>query len=89
MQLALERRKMATSARLSDALGWGQELRLRRKAKGLTQDQVGHKLGTSPANISRLENGKLYNSDLVARYAALLDMRAVLILEDATVKDNK
>ena len=49
----------------------GNELRLARKAKGLTISQAGKVASLNPSTISRIENGKLEDVQLVRHLDAL------------------
>jgi DNA-binding XRE family transcriptional regulator len=54
------------------------ELISARIAKGLTQDEIAQKIGTSKSNISRLEslnNTYMPNISTLIKYAKALDMR--------------
>ncbi|WP_412973478.1 helix-turn-helix domain-containing protein [Niallia circulans] len=55
----------------------GQALRLERKRLGLTLNQIGKILGTSPSRISNLENGNgvMLANHLIASYKLVLDMK--------------
>lgn len=57
-------------------------LQMLRKARGMTQEQVGILAGMSKSQISRMENGKLGSPSSVARVLDALGYRAVVHYED-------
>ena len=59
------------------------ELVAARIAKGLTQDEIARKIGTSKSNISRLEslnNSYMPNLSTLMKYAEALGMRLDIVL---------
>ncbi|PAD25238.1 hypothetical protein CHH62_13130 [Niallia circulans] len=66
-----------TNKRIKKWLIVGQALRLERKRLGLTLNQIGKILGTSPSRISNLENGNgvMLANHLIASYKLVLDMK--------------
>lgn len=62
------------------ARGIAKELRAARKAKGLTQAELGAKMGLPQSHISQIESGK---TDL--RLSSLLEMARLLDLEPILV----
>lgn len=58
------------------------ELKKMRRARGMTQDQVGILAGMSKSQISRMENGKLGSPATFARVLDALGYKAVVHYED-------
>ena len=58
------------------------DLRKMRKARGMTQEQVGILAGMSKSQISRMENGKLGSPSTYARVLDALGYKAVVHYED-------
>ena len=53
-----------------------------RKARGMTQEQVGYLTRMSKSQISRMENGKLGSPATYERVLDALGYRAVITVED-------
>ena len=53
-----------------------------RKARGMTQEQVGILAGMSKSQISRMENGKLGSPATYERVLRALGYKAVILIED-------
>lgn len=58
----------------------GEAIKLARKQKKLTQEQLGIKVGVQKTQISKVENGKLMSLPLLSRLLRALDIRASLDL---------
>jgi DNA-binding XRE family transcriptional regulator len=58
----------AVTAMLDDARGW--RLAEMRKRRGLTQEQVGVRMGVSVARVSQIESGDVSTQDVLSRFVA-------------------
>ena len=59
-----------------------------RKARGMTQEQVGILAGMSKSQVSRMENGKLGSPATYSRVLDALGYKAVIRFEDVRGGDN-
>ena len=66
----------------------GELLHLRRKSKGLTQDEVGAIIGVQKAMVSKVENGLCVNFNTISRIAEALEVEPMVELKPMT-KANK
>lgn len=58
----------------------GKVLALKRKERGLTQSDVGKRIKMQKSMVSKIENGRCLNFDIINRYAESLDMEPVVEL---------
>jgi transcriptional regulator with XRE-family HTH domain len=65
----------------------GRRLAALRRARGLTQRQVAERMKITKARVSHIEQGKVANQEVVARYAAALGGRLhqAIYFEDGAV----
>lgn len=66
----------------------GELLTLRRKSKGLTQDEVGRMVGVQKAMISKVENGLSANLNTIGRIAKALEVEPVVELKSTKQVDK-
>lgn len=66
----------------------GELLRLRRKSKGLTQDEVGAMIGVQKAMVSKVENGLCINFNTIHRIADALEVEPVVELKPKKKADK-
>lgn len=66
----------------------GKLLTLRRKNKGLTQDEVGAMVGIQKAMVSKVENGFCINFNTINRIAKALDVEAMVELKPIKKTDK-
>ena len=59
------------------------DIKAARKARGMTQEQVGILAGMSKSQVSRMENGSLGSPETYERVLAAMGYRVVVSLEDA------
>ena len=59
------------------------DIRAARKARGMTQEQVGILAGMSKSQVSRMENGSLGSPETYERVLSAMGYRIVVSLEDA------
>ena len=58
------------------------DIKAARKARGMTQEQVGILAGMSKSQVSRMENGTLGSPETYERVLAAMGFRMVITLED-------
>ena len=63
------------------------DIKAARRARGMTQEQVGILAGMSKSQLSRMENGHLGSPETYARILSALGYRAVVSLEDVRGED--
>ena len=66
----------------------GELLCLRRKSKGLTQDEVGAMIGVQKAMVSKVENGSCVNFNTISRIADALEVEPVVELKPMKKADK-
>ncbi len=66
----------------------GKLLSLRRKNKGLTQDEVGSMIGVQKAMVSKVENGLSVNFNTINRIAEALEVEPVVELKPIKKPDK-
>ncbi|MCM1169015.1 MAG: DUF3791 domain-containing protein [Bacteroides sp.] len=66
----------------------GQLLATERKSKGLTQTEVGARIGVRKAMVSKIENGVVVNVDSIEKMANALGMEPVVTLQPANKPDK-
>lgn len=66
----------------------GKLLHLRRKNKGLTQDEVGSMIGVQKAMVSKVENGISVNFNTINRIAEALEVEPVVELKPIKKPDK-
>lgn len=66
----------------------GELLYLRRKSKGLTQDEVGAMIGVQKAMVSKVENGLCVNFNTIHRIADALEVEPVVELKPKKKADK-
>lgn len=66
----------------------GKLLNLRRKNKGLTQDEVGSMIGVQKAMVSKVENGLSVNFNTINRIAEALEVEPVVELKPIKKPDK-
>lgn len=66
----------------------GKLLHLRRKNKGLTQDEVGSMIGVQKAMVSKVENGLSVNFNTINRIAEALEVEPVVELKPIKKPDK-
>lgn len=66
----------------------GELLLLRRKDKGLTQDEVGAMIGVQKAMVSKVENGLCVNFNTINRIAEALEVEPVVELRPVKKADK-
>ena len=59
------------------------DIKAARKARGMTQEQVGILAGMSKSQVSRIENGTLGSPETYERVLSAMGYRMVVTLEDA------
>ena len=69
----------AVAAMLDEARGW--RLAEMRKRRGMTQEQVGARMGVSVAWVSQIEAGDVSTQDVLNRYVAALGGTLKLIAD--------
>lgn len=67
---------------------YGIDLKVVRKARGMTQEQVGILAGMSKSQVSRMEKGKLGSPETYERFLSALGYRMVVSLEDVSKSDT-
>lgn len=67
----------------------GKLLHLRRKNKGLTQDEVGSMIGVQKAMVSKVENGLSVNFNTINRIAEALEVEPVVELKPIKKPDKE
>lgn len=53
----------------------GHRLAEARRSRGLTQQQVAHRMGVTKGRVSQIERGKISGQDVLARFASALGGR--------------
>ena len=66
----------------------GELLHLRRKSKGLTQDEVGAIIGVQKAMVSKVENGLCVNFNTINRMAEALEVEPMVELRPIKKADK-
>jgi transcriptional regulator with XRE-family HTH domain len=66
----------------------GELLYLRRKSKGLTQDEVGAMIGVQKAMVSKVENGLCMNFNTISRIADALEVEPIVELKPMKKADK-
>lgn len=66
----------------------GELLLLRRKSKGLTQDEVGSMIGVQKAMVSKVENGICVNFNTINRIAEALEVEPMVELKPIKKADK-
>lgn len=66
----------------------GELLHLRRKSKGLTQDEVGAMIGVQKAMVSKVENGLCINFNTINRIAEALGVEPMVELKSIKRPDK-
>lgn len=66
----------------------GKLLHLRRKNKGLTQDEVGSMIGVQKAMVSKVENGLSVNFNTINRIAEALEVEPIVELKPIKKPDK-
>lgn len=67
----------------------GELLHLRRKNKGLTQNEVGTMIGVQKAMVSKVENGLCVNFNTISRIAEALEVEPIVELKPVKKTDKK
>lgn len=67
----------------------GDLLHLRRKEKGLTQDEVGSMIGVQKAMVSKVENGFSVNFNTINRIAEALEVEPMVELKSIKKPDKE
>lgn len=67
---------------------YGIDLKAIRKARGMTQEQVGYLAGMSKSQICRMENGSLGSPETYERFLSALGYRMVISVEDVNKSDT-
>lgn len=68
---------------IGDIMNLGQIIRNRRKAKNISQKELGKALGLYDSDISKIERGKDISLDLLAQMASVLELDMLDILIDS------
>lgn len=66
----------------------GELFSLRRKSKGLTQDEVGAMIGVQKAMVSKVENGLCVNFKTIDRIAGALEVEPIVELRSVKKADK-
>lgn len=66
----------------------GTLLHLRRKSRGLTQEEVGSMIGVQKAMVSKVENGQSVNFNTISRMAEAFEVEPVVELKPVKKPDK-